>query len=228
MSQKYGANALGLQRVLSLGSYHTAWEWLHKLRRVMVRPGRERLSGTVEVDETYVGGEKAGKRGRGAAGKTLVMVAVEDTGAEGKKGIGRIRLHRVANANAKNLESFIETNIESGSTVRTDAWSGYGQIEQKGYVHCLGRDTVSVGEDPLYLDHLIIGLFKRWLLGTYQGAVRPAHLDYYLDEYTFRFNRRKSNSRGKLFYRLMQQAVIAEPVYGKKIEGGNPFPEHNM
>ena len=227
-SQKYGANALGLQRILSLGSYHTAWEWLHRLRRAMVRPGRDRLSGTVEVDETYVGGEKSGKRGRGAGGKALVMVAVEDTGENGKKGIGRIRLHRVADASAKSLEKFILENVESGSTVRTDAWGGYGKIGTRGYVRSLARDTATIGHDPLRLCHLVVSLFKRWLLGTYQGAVRPAHLDYYLDEYTFRFNRRKSRSRGKLFYRLIQQATVMEPIVGKEIEGGSPMPVHNI
>lgn len=227
-SQKYGANALGLQRVLALGSYHTAWEWLHKLRRAMVRPGRERLSGTVEVDETYVGGEKSGKRGRGAAGKALVMVAVEDKGGKGKKGIGRIRLHRVVNVSAKNLEAFIQANVEPGSKVRTDSWNGYSQIGSKGYTHNIARDTAYCGDDPLFLCHLVISLFKRWLLGTYQGAVRAAHLDYYLDEYTFRFNRRTSRSRGKLFYRLMQQAVAVEPIFGKEIEGGIKKPIYNM
>lgn len=219
-SQKYGANALGLQRELGLGSYHTAWEWLHKLRRAMVRPGRDRLKGVVEVDETYWGGEQSGKRGRGAAGKALIVVAVEDTSGKRKTGVGRIRLQRVADASAQSLNAFITSAIQTGSTVRTDGWTGYAQLSDQGYVHVLARDSSTVGDDELALCHRIIALFKRWLLGTYQGAVQPEHLDYYLDEYTFRFNRRTSRSRGKLFYRLVQQAVQIEPVTGKQIEGG--------
>lgn len=219
-SQKYGANALGLQRVLGLGSYHTAWEWLHKLRRAMVRPGRDCLKGVVEVDETYLGGKKPGQRGRGAEGKALIVVAVEDTSGTRKTGIGRIRLQRVPDASAQSLNAFMNSWITVGSTVRTDGWSGYAQLPEHGYVHVLAREGSSVGEDELALCHRIIALFKRWLLGTYQGAVRPEHLDYYLDEYTFRFNRRTSRSRGKLFYRLVQQAVVIEPVTGKEIEGG--------
>ncbi len=105
-NQKYGANALGLQRVLNLGSYHTAWQWLHKLRRAMVRPGRDKLSSIVEIDETYVGGKKKpGKRGRGAAGKALVGIAVEDKSVEG---IGRIRLRHLEDASEGSLTSFVE------------------------------------------------------------------------------------------------------------------------
>lgn len=219
-SQKYGANALGLQRELGLGSYHTAWEWLHKLRRAMVRPGRDQLKGVVEVDETYWGGEHAGKRGRGAEGKALIIIAVEDTSGTRKPGIGRIRLQRIANASAPNLNAFISSTITAGSTIRTDGWSGYAQVATQGYVHETSRSNAAVGDDELALCHRVAALFKRWLLGPYQGAVRPEHLDYYLDEYTFRFNRRTSHYRGKLFYRLVQQAVQIEPTTGKQIEGG--------
>jgi transposase-like protein len=217
-NQKYGANALGLQRVLGLGSYHTAWQWLHRLRRAMVRPGRERLMGVVEVDETYIGGERPGKRGRGADNKTLVAVAVEDVSIlTGKaKGIGRIRLSRIPNASANTLLSFLKENVDPGSQVRTDGWLGYGPIATDGFDH------VVVKSKELVITHLTISLLKRWLLGTYQGAVRDNQLDYYLDEFTFRFNRRKSASRGKLFYRLVQQSVCVDPVPGRKIVGGSP------
>ncbi len=218
-SQKYGANALGLQRILGLGSYHTAWKWLHKLRHAMVRPGREMLSGTVEVDESYIGGEKKkGKRGRGAAYKTLVAIAVED---KGDKGFGRIRLQRIEGASMISLTTFIANNIDSGSTVRTDGWRGYNNISSNGYNHIVVSKDAIIGDDLLPLTHRIAALLKRWLLGTYQGGVRPSHLDYYLDEFAFRFNRRKSASRGKLFYRLVQQAVSISPVRGIDIEGGN-------
>jgi len=215
-SQKYGANALGLQRVLGLGSYHTAWNWLHKLRRAMVRPGRDRLSGIVEVDETYIGGEKPGKRGRGAYGKALVIVAAEVKG----KAIGRIRLKRVVDATAYILESTIKETVDAGSILRTDAWPGYNKVDRFGYTQEIIRKEKDLGENLLPKVNRVVSLLKRWLLGTYQGAVRPSHLDYYLDEFTFRFNRRTSLSRGKLFYRLVQQAVAVDPVLEKEIKGG--------
>lgn len=216
-SQKYGANALGLQRVLDLGSYHTAWEWLHRLRRAMVRPGRDRLSGMVEVDETFIGGERPGKRGRGAENKALVVIAVED---KEELGFGRIRLCQVLDASSASLTPFIRDNVEPGSSVRTDGWKGYNHVSQCGYVHVRARDSAIVGDAALPLAHRIASLLKRWLLGTYQGAVQPSHLDYYLDEYTFRFNRRTSASRGKLFYRLVQQAMMIDPVHHTEIVGG--------
>ena len=218
-SQKYGANALGLQRVLGLGSYHTAWEWLHRIRRAMVRPGRDRLSGVVDVDESYVGGERSGQPGRGG-NKTLIMVAVEDKSQGRKKKMGRIRLGRVQDASGKSLEGFIDASVEAGSTIRTDGWFGYSHVSTKGYRHEVIRKTGLVGDDPLPTCHRVASLFKRWLLGTYQGAVQPEHLDYYLDEFTFRFNRRASQSRGKLFFRLVQQAGATAPVPRQQIEGG--------
>ena len=229
-SQKYGANALGLKRILALGSYQTAWEWLHRLRRAMVRPGREKLSGIVEVDETYLGGSRPGKRGRGAANKALVLVAVED---KGKRGFGRVRLAQVADASGDSLIPFVRANVELGSTVRTDGWKGYNRLSKTGYVHVRDRDSSHVGDEPLPLVHRIVALLKRWLLGTYQGAVKPTHLDYYLDEYTFRFNRRTSRSRGKLFYRLVQQAMNLEPVPGQDLKaapqaGATLSPEGNV
>ena len=201
-NQKYGANAMGLQRALSLGSYQTAWEWLHKLRRAMVRPGREMLSGIVQVDETYIGGKKSGKRGRGAAGKSVVGIAVED---KKKHGIGRIRLAKLPDASGNSLDFFLKQTVASGSHIITDDWSGYTHAEDTGY----SREVWA--SNDLKLPHIIAALIKRWLLGTYQGAARKSHLDYYLDEYTFRFNRRKSHSRGKLFYRLAQQALMVDP-----------------
>jgi transposase-like protein len=201
-NQKYGANAMGLQRALSLGSYQTAWEWLHKLRRAMVRPGREMLSGIVQVDETYIGGKKSGKRGRGAAGKTVVGIAVED---KKQYGIGRVRLAKLPDASGSSLETFLTRTVARGSHIITDDWSGYTHTEDTGY----SREVWA--SNDLKLPHMITALLKRWLLGTYQGAARKSHLDYYLDEYTFRFNRRKSHSRGKLFYRLAQQALMVDP-----------------
>ena len=203
-SQKYGANALGLNRILDLGCYETAWQWLHKLRRAMVRPGRDQLSGVVQVDETFVGGRrKPGKRGRGAAGKALVAIAVED---KNPNGIGRIRLQHIPDASAESLGTFAKKMIAMGSVVVTDDWSGYFPLQSLGY------ERRVIQPEKLVLPHLVASLMKRWLLGTFQGAVKPTHLEYYLDEFTFRFNRRTSRSRGKLFYRLVQQALMVEPV----------------
>jgi len=209
-AQKNGASALGLQRILGLGSYFTAWTWLHKLRRAMVRPGRDRLHGRVEVDETYIGGLEEGVRGRQTETKALVAVACEEDG----RAIGRIRLRRIRDASAASLEAFVAEAIEPGSVVHTDGWEGYASLEMKGYTHpvtVLKRSQRSASE-LLPRVHLVVSLLKRWLVGTHQGAVSLQHLDYYLDEFTFRFNRRKSRSRGKLFYRLLQQAVAVEPA----------------
>jgi len=215
-NQKYGASALGMQRILGLGSYRTAWHWLHKLRRAMVRPGRDRLAGTVEVDETFIGGERPGKRGRGAAGKTLVVIVSQADGTR----IGRIRLARVANASGNHLAAAVSQAVEPGSTVRTDGWGGYNGLSDLGYRHEVIRPTPAVGENLLPLANRVAALLKRWLLGTHQGAVQPAHLDYYLDEFTFRFNRRTSRSRGLLFYRLLDQAVHLPPVLTRALKGG--------
>lgn len=217
-SQKNGISALGLQRVLGLKRYETVWIWLHKLRSAMVRPGRDRLSGIVEVDETYIGGPKPGKRGRGAEGKLLVVIAVEDK----VTCFGRIRLRRVADASAKSLVPAVQESVEPGSVVRTDGWNGYEPLSCKEYEHLVVRPSAKVGENLLPLAHRVASLLKRWLSGTHQGAVNASHIDYYLDEFTFRFNRRTSLSRGKLFYRLIQQAVTIAPVTGQDIHGGNP------
>lgn len=203
--QKNGASALGLKRIMELGSYKTAWTWLHKLRRAMITPGRDNLSGIIEVDETFYGGEKSGKRGRGAEGKTIVAIAVEDCG---KNGIGRIRLSPIKDASANSLNDFIIENISTGSIIKTDDWQGYAKVKENGYEHQV------VVKNKLKIVHLIASLLKRWLLGTHQGAVSHEHLSYYLDEFTFRFNRRKSNHRGLLFMRLIENAVIvASPTY---------------
>ena len=207
-NQKSGVSALGLQRVLGLGSYHTAWNWLHKLRRAMVRPGRDRLGGVIEVDEIFIGGERPGKRGRGAAGKALVVVAAQ----EAEKGIGRIRLRRVQDAAGESLEPAVWEMIEPGSTVRTDAWRGYNGLTELGYQHEIVRKDPELGDNLLPLANRVASLLKRWLLGTHQGAAQHSHLEYYLDEFTFRFNRRTSKSRGLLFYRLLSQAVDLGPV----------------
>jgi transposase-like protein len=207
-SQKNGASALGLQRVLGLGSYQTAWALLHKLRRAMVRPGRDRLTGTVEVDETYWGGEEKGRHGRRTQKKALLVVAAQEVGS----GIGRIRLRHIPDLPRTTLHSFIAQAIEPGSTVRTDGLQAYRDLV--GYEHdrrVQGPEAEAAGK-LLPRVHRVVSLLKRWLLGTHQGAIGHEYLDYYLDGFTFRFNRRQSASRGKLFYRLVQQAAQVEPV----------------
>lgn len=209
-TQKDGASALGLQRNLGLKSYETAWTWLHKFRRAMIRPGRELLSGRVEVDECYIGAPEEELRGRGSVDKALVIVAVEENGT----GIGRIRFRQIPDASSASLNRFLLESVVTGSVIHTDGWQGYKKVSSLGYQH---EVTVLKGREEeaselLPRVHLVISLLRRWLMGTHQGAVSHKHLDYYLDEFTFRFNRRKSMNRGKLFYRLVQQAVAIEPV----------------
>ncbi len=206
-TQKSGVSALGLQRVLGLGSYRTAWAMLHKLRRAMVRPGRDRLHGTVEVDETYWGAEEAGVVGCWTEAKARLIVAAEVDGA----GIGRIRMRRLAALTRAEAHRFIAGAVEPGSTVRTDGLNIYEKLAGYGHERQLQRQQPE-GDHLLPRVHRVVSLLKRWLLGTHQGAIRGEHLDDYLDEFTFRFNRRTSASRGKLFYRLAQQAVQVEPA----------------
>lgn len=215
IEQKNGASALGVRRVLGV-SYPTAWRWLHKLRRAMVRPDRDRLAGVVEVDEVYIGGERPGKRGRGAAGKALVLIAAQADGAK----IGRIRLARIANASGPVLVKAVERSVEPGSQVLTDAWEGYRALVAAGYRQEVVRAAAFVGENLLPRANRVASLLQRWLLGTHQGAVAHSHLDYYLDEFTFRFNRRRSRSRGLLFYRLVEQALSIGPVRNDQLVGG--------
>jgi transposase-like protein len=214
VAQKNGVSAVGIQRVLGLGSYRTAWVWLHKFRRLMVFPGRNKLSGKIEVDETLVGGKRPGKRGRGAEGKSLVVIAVEIM----EKGTGRVRMSLISDASKKSLQKFINENIETGSNLITDGWKGYTGISKSGYQHEIEDKTKLLdGEEILPNVHRIASLLKRWLLGTHQNYTGEEYLSYYLDEYTFRYNRRKSNSRGLLFQRLIEQGVLHEPVEYKSI-----------
>lgn len=210
-NQKAGVSALGLQRALGLGSYETAWRCLHKLRRAMVRPGREPLSGEVEVDEIFVGGVESGKGKRHlGATKALVAVAAEVRGP----GMGRLRLQQIPNASAESLVGFVQNAVAAGAVIITDGWTAYPGLTLHGYTH---RPRIISGSGQtastlLPRVHRIAALLKRWLLGIHQGRVSHKHLDDYLNEFTFRFNRRLSRYRGKLFYRLLQQAVAIHPV----------------
>jgi transposase-like protein len=214
-AHKDGISALSLQRSLEIGSYPTAWAMLHRLRSVLVRPGRDRLASTVEVDETYIGGEEPDLRGGRAKGKkSLVGVAVE---VKQPRGYGRVRMTILRDASAASLHPFVTENVEPGATVITDAWQGYRGIDRLGYTHNRRsqRAARARGEDPGELlpgVHRVASLAKRWLLGTHQGSVAEAHLQSYLNEFTFRFNRRASRSRGLVFYRVLELAVAHDPV----------------
>lgn len=227
-SQKTGASALGLQRVLGLGSYRTAWACLHKLRGAMVRPGRDRLHGEVEVDETFVGGVEPGGGRRHMGKKALVAIAAEGHG----RTCGRIRLRRIRDATAGSLLPFVRDSIEPGSLIVTDGFATYLALPSLGYRHEARPIRGDHKEIPALLPrvHRVASLLKRWLLGTHQGAVSREHLDGYLDEFTFRFNRRTSMYRGKLFHRLMEQAVIVGPrpyaAIAKGVRGRRRKPDH--
>ena len=220
-SQKHGISALGLQRVLGLGSYETAWTMLHRLRRAMVRPDRDLLHGEVEVDETYLALTDritplvaAGRKS--STTKALVVIAVEILQP---KGFGRIRIRQIAKGDHEHLMHFVRESVRPGAMIHSDGSPAYRKLEDIGYGH---RTTVHLGSDtPAHESmpgvHRVASLLQRWMMGTHHGAVQPGQLDYYLDEFVFRFNRRTSRSRGLLFYRLLQQAVITKPVIYEKI-----------
>lgn len=222
-NQKDGVSALGLQHLLGLGSYQTAWAMLHRFRRAMIRPGRDLLSGIVEVDETYVAiGDKAipvrAKRRNPNITKTLVLIAVEMLEP---KGLGRIRLRRINDASAHQVIPFVKDVVQAGTTVHTDDSAAYRSLKDEGYTH---QRTVIVGsETRAHMSmpgvHRVASLIQQWLLGTHQGAIQPAKLENYLDEFVFRFNRRTSLSRGMLFYQLLEQAVMTAPVTYKQVVG---------
>ena len=209
-SSKGGIAATELRRQMGFGSYGTAWTWLHKIRKAMVRPDREPLAERVEADETHVGGARPGKRGRGAAGKTLVAGAVE-TGrgkARGRR-LGRLRLAVLPDAKATSLQGFLAANVARPAAVATDGWRGYLGLPAKGYGHEPVRPGASWGDAALRLPaiHLVFSLAKRWLLGTHHGAVSKKHLPAYLDEYVFRFNRRTAKRISHPFARLIVSGV---------------------
>jgi transposase-like protein len=207
-TQKTGLSAAGLQRELGLGSYRTAWLMLQKLRQAMVRLGREALRGGVEVDETFLGANESGVHGRQLVGKALVVIAVELAGAK----VGRVRLRHVPDSSASSLVGFVVDCVEPGTRVHTDGWNGYIGLTKAGYVH---RVTPTRGDGELAVDvfphvHLVASLLKRWLGATHQGNVSPKHLQSYLDEFAFRFNRRRSRHVGKIFHRLAEQLFLRQ------------------
>ena len=216
-SQKNVVSAQGLQDALGFGSYETAWAWLHKLRRAMVRPDRELLSGHVELDQSFLGGRSPGKRGV-SSDKAPITIAVERS-PNGR--LGRVRLEVAERPGGLDIIEFAGEVIAPGATVHTDGARMFTRLTAKGYQH-----QAIAGNTALDLDavmpgpHLISSLLKRWTAGTLHYRVSPQHLPYYLDEFTFRFNRRSSKARGLLFYRLLQQAVDTDPHPLKDLIGG--------
>lgn len=207
---KNGLSAKTLERTLGT-CYRTAWAILQRFRVAMVRSEREKLSGLVEVDETLVGGVKqGGKRGRGTS-SAVVAIAVE---LMEPMGFGRIRMRHIENASGTNLNAFVIDAITTGATVHTDGWTGYNGLTKLGYEH--KRTIISSSDDPAHVAmpsvHRVASLLKRWILGTHQGSIVPEHLQSYLEEFTFRFNRRNSKNRGLVFFRLMEQVVATKPV----------------
>ena len=214
-SSKGGIAATELQRQMGFGSYQTAWSWLHKIRKAMIRPDRAPLAVRVEADETYVGGARPGRPGRGAAGKTLVAGAVEaGRGKARGRRLGRLRLALLPDAGAQSLEGFLAANVAQPAAVATDGWSGYADLPAKGYRHEPINLSAAWGDAALRLPaiHLVFGLAKRWLLGTHHGAVSKKHLGAYLDEFVFRFNRRTAKSLSHRFARVIEHAVQTKPT----------------
>jgi transposase-like protein len=213
-SRKSGVSASTIQEELGIGSYKTAWTLQHKLRKAMVRPERGLLSGEIEVDETYIGGPTPGRRGRSPDGKSIVAIAVEKPTGHIQYGYGRCRLRVVPNVQRQTLEDFITDVCEPGSVIYTDGHSSYARLDEIGYTHVISHlsSDETRAHETMPAVHRVASLLKRWLLGTHQGSVAAQHLDSYLDEFTFRFNRRRSRSRGLLFYRLMQLAVRTRTI----------------
>lgn len=209
VSQKHGISAHGLKRVLGIGSEQTAWAMLHRYRTAMVRRGRDRLRGIVEVDETFIGSPQPGRPGRGALGKTMVAIAVEHDG----KALGRCRMQVIEDASVASLRPFLLDHVEPGTIVITDGWPSYPPACADEYIHQPEPVAPSglQAHELLPGVHRVASLAQRWLLGTHQGGVKPGHLQAYLDEFAFRFNRRRSRARGMLFYRLLEQSVQAPP-----------------
>ena len=214
VAQKSGVSAVSVQKILGIPGYETVWVWLHKFRRLMVMPERTKLSGTVEIDETLVGGKKSGKRGRGAEGKILVIIAIELIG----KKMGRVRMATIESADRLHINRFIKDNVELGSTVITDGWKGYTDVKKMKYRHEIQNKRIILDKEEITPNvHKIASLLKRWLLGTHQNYTSQDYLNFYLDEFAFRYNRRNSKSRGLLFYTLLKQAMSHQPLSKKNM-----------
>ena len=207
---KNGVSAKTLERTLGI-RYRVAWTILERFRVAMVKSERALLSGNVEIDESLVGGrKKGGKRGRGSE-KCVVAIAVE---VKEPRGFGRIRMKYIPDASGESLMGFVCDTVNKSSNILTDGWNGYNDLEKHGYLR--KKTIISSSGEPAHVSlpgvHRVASLLKRWIMGTHQGSVSTDHLQSYLEEFTFRFNRRTSGSRGLVFYRLIQQMVTTDPV----------------
>jgi hypothetical protein len=198
-SRRNGISAKDLQRIMGFGSYETAWTWLHKLRAALVRPDRGPLSRAVQIDEAFVGGRRGGK--------AMVLVATETTD-------GRVRLAHAENNDESTIERFADAHVAAAAETTTDGLASYnsrslGERPHEAIVQTKAQRRV---HDTLQGVHWTVALLKRWLLGTHSGAVRPKHLQAYLDEFAFRYNRRKTKGVGRIAARTLQQLVVHAPI----------------
>lgn len=216
--QKNGVSALNFQKNIGIGSYETSWVLFHKIRKAMIQVDRSLLQGDVEVDEAFIGGVRSGKRGRGAEGKELIVIAAEFSG---KSRIGRIRIQRIPDASANSLEQFITANITKGSTIHTDGWNGYTNVNKLGYKHLPQKSHTVDPDELLPRINCVTAHLKRWLMGTLHGRLDPKHMSNYFEEFVFRFNRRTSNARGLLFQRVLENSIKVEPTPYQKIIARN-------
>lgn len=221
---KNGMSAKTLECTMGI-SYRVAWTMLQRFRVAMVNSERKQLSGDVEVDETLIGGvQQGGKRGRGTT-KSIVVIAVE---IKHPKGFGRVRMRYIPNASGNSLLPFVRSVVAPGSVVFTDGWRGYNELPDHGYTHKI--TVLSSSDDPAHVSmpgvHRVSSLLKRWILGTHQGSVANVHLQSYLEEFSFRFNRRTSRSRGLVFRRLLEQAVVTNPITESDVTHGYDW-KHN-
>ncbi len=205
---KRGVNAKDLQVQLGI-SYPTAWLWLQKLRRSSLNQERKKLSGNVEIDEFYLGGKKKGKQGRGSENKHKVVIAVEKKKGKKDEFIGRIRLKVVDSCSSEELTKFVKENVNKDAEIYTDKWTGYNHLGRSGYKHT--AEIISDYEVEYKGLHNTVSLIKRWILGTFQGRTSKEHIQWYLEEYIFRFNRRFWNIVDK-FERAFSLSLAHKPL----------------
>ncbi len=210
-SRRNGVSAMDLQRILGFGSYKTAWSWLQKIRAALVRPDRERLSEAVEIDEAFVGGKRRGK--------SMVLVATETD--------GRLRLAHALTNDAETLKTFADASIAADAAVTSDGHAGYNEtaLGERNHTMIVQTPAERRVKDSLQTVHWTVSLLKRWLLGTHGGAVTPRHLQAYLDEFAFRWNRRKTNGVGRISARTIEGLVSHAPLTMRTIiDRATPYP----
>ena len=212
-SRRNGISAKELQRILGFGSYETAWTWLLKLRAALVRPDREPLSSKVQIDEAFVGGIRGGK--------SMVLVATETD--------GRVRLAHAENNDEATLKRFADAEIATDAAVTSDGLASYnaeslGARPHAAFVQTPAERRIS---DTLQNVHWTVSALKRWLLGTHAGAVQPKHLQAYLDEFVFRYNRRKTKGVGRIAARTIANLVVTAPMTMRQLVE-NTLPCRNL